>query len=301
MEDPFRKPPRDLTGKVAIITGAGAQGDGIGNGRAAAILLAEDGCNIVCVDLDESLAQRTVEMIGADEGDSLSGATRKGQAIAMAADVSVEGDCARVVQTAVERFGRVDILFNSVGIGGAPGTAVEVDMVAWARGMEINVASMVMMAKYAIPAMKNNDLDDAMARGWGCRGSIVNMGSVAGIKGGTPSLLYPTSKGAVVNLTRAMAVHHAPDGIRVNCICPGMVYTPMMYSGGRMSDEARLGRKNRSLLKTEGNGWDVGASVRFLAGPQARWITGVVLPVDAGVTAAVGTDLPKSATVAARS
>nr|POF11419.1 2-(r)-hydroxypropyl-com dehydrogenase [Quercus suber] len=99
-------------------------------------------------------------------------------------------------------------------------------------------------------------------------------------------------------MTKAMAVHHAPQGIRVNCVCPGMVYTPMMYAGG-MSDEAREARKNRSVLKTEGNGWDVGAAVRFLAGDEARWITGVILPVDAGATSATSTDLPNSASVSA--
>lgn len=135
------------------------------------------------------------------------------------------------------------------------------------------------MAKYAIPQMVKNEGQ------W--RGSIVNISSVAGIRGGNPHLLYPTSKGAVVvsspsnlattlstnlpqNMTRAMASHHAPDGIRVNCVCPGMVYTPMMYAPG-MTDQARESRKNRSLLKTEGTGWDVGAAIRFLAGDEARW------------------------------
>lgn len=281
MDYHFPKPPRSLAGKVAIITGAGAHGDGIGNGRASAILLADEGCGVVCVDRDLALAQRTVEMVDA-EG--------KGRAVALQADVTVESDCERVVQTALEEFQRLDILFNCVGVGGAPGTALDVDMAAWSKGMEINVSSMVMMAKYTIPAMLKNDDE------WGYRGSIINMGSVAGIKGGTPHLLYPTSKGAIVNMTRAMAAHHAPQGIRVNCVCPGMVYTPMMYAGG-MSEEARQSRKNRSLLKTEGTGWDVGCAVRFLAGPEARWITGVVLPVDAGVTAAVGTDIPKAASV----
>ncbi|KAK4948746.1 hypothetical protein LTR10_012751 [Elasticomyces elasticus] len=281
MEYHFPKPPRTLSGKVAIVTGAGAAGDGIGNGRASAILMADEGCAVVCVDRDVALAQRTVEMIKA-EG--------KGQAIAIQADVSVESDCECIVQTALDTYSRLDILSNSVGIGGAPGTALDVDMVAWAKGMEINVASMVMMAKYAIPAMLKNEFE------WGYRGAIINMASVAGLKGGTPHLLYPTSKGAVVNLTRAMAAHHAPQGIRVNCVCPGMVYTPMMYTPG-MSDEARESRKNRSLLKVEGNGWDVGCAVRFLATPESRWITGVVMPVDAGATAAVGTDLPKTASV----
>ncbi|KAH8424452.1 SDR family NAD(P)-dependent oxidoreductase [Aspergillus melleus] len=275
------RPQRSLTGRVAIVTGAGAAGDGIGNGRAAAILLAEDGCTVVCVDLQLPLADHTVQMI-AREG--------KGLGIAVQADVTVVADCQRVVQTAIDQFGRVDILFNCVGVGGATGTAETVDMEAWAQGLHLNVSSMVMMVKYVVPEMRKNDA------AIGYRGSIVNMGSVAGLQGGTPRLLYPTSKGAIVNMTRAMAAHHARDGIRVNCVCPGMVYTPMMYAKG-MSEEARQARRNRSLLKTEGNGWDIGAAVRFLAGDQARWMTGVVLPVDGGTTAAVGTDLPASASV----
>lgn len=163
-------------------------------------------------------------------------------------------------------------------------------MADWAKGLEINVSSMVNMSKFAIPEMLKNDA----SRGY--RGSIINMGSVAGIKGGTPHLLYPTSKGAVVNMTRAMAQHHGQEGIRVNCVCPGMVYTPMMYGGG-MAPEARESRKNRSLLKVEGTGWDVGAAVRWLASEEARWVTGLILPIDAGATAAVGTDIPKAAHV----
>jgi NAD(P)-dependent dehydrogenase (short-subunit alcohol dehydrogenase family) len=114
----------------------------------------------------------------------------------------------------LQEFGRLDIVVSNVGIGGAAGTAVEVGMEAWAKGLEINASSMVLMAKYCIPAMQKNDVDR--------KGSVVNMGSVAGLKGGTPHLLYPTSKSAVVNMTRAMAAHHAADGIRVNCVCLGV-------------------------------------------------------------------------------
>ena len=238
--DELIRPNRSLTDKVAIITGAGALADGIGNARAAAILMAEDGCSVVCVDRDLKLAERTVEMIQ-EEG--------KGKAIAVQADVTSLDDCERIVKTAVETYGRLDVLFNSVGVGGASGTALDVDMVEWAKGLEINVSSMVNVSKFAIPEMLKND----NSRGY--RGSIINMGSVAGIKGGTPHLLYPTSKGAVVNMTRAMAFHHGQDGIRVNCVCPGMVYTPMMYGGG-MTPEARASRKNRSIMKTEGSGWE---------------------------------------------
>jgi NAD(P)-dependent dehydrogenase (short-subunit alcohol dehydrogenase family) len=98
------------------------------------------------------------------------------------------------------------------------GTAVDVDPEEWAKGIEVNVTSMVLMAKYAVPAMEKNALEEGTYKG---RGAIVNIASVAGLMGGTPMLLYPTSKGAVVNMTRAMAVHHAPSGIRVNCVCPG--------------------------------------------------------------------------------
>ena len=281
MSEEFIRPNRSLAGKVAIVTGAGALGDGIGNARAAAILMAEDGASVLCVDRDLDLAQRTVEMIETEN---------KGRAKAMRGDVANLADCEKIIKIAVQEYGRLDILFNCVGIGGAPGTALEVDMTEFTKGLEINVNSMVMMAKFAIPEMMKND----GSRGY--KGSIINMGSVAGLRGGTPHLLYPTSKGAVVNLTRAMAAHHAEDGIRVNCVCPGMVYTPMMYGGG-MSPEARESRKNRSLLKTEGTGWDVGAAVRFLAGEESRWITGLILPVDAGITSVSSTEVPKSAHV----
>jgi NAD(P)-dependent dehydrogenase (short-subunit alcohol dehydrogenase family) len=135
---------------------------------------------------------------------------------------------------------------------------------------------MMLMAKYAIPEMRRQGA-----------GSIINIASVAGLTGGHPSLLYPTSKGAVVQMTRAMAAHHGTEGIRVNCIAPGMVYTPMVYSRG-MTPEQREARRQRSLLQVEGTGWDVGNGVLYLASDEARWVTGVVLPIDAGATAGAG-------------
>jgi NAD(P)-dependent dehydrogenase (short-subunit alcohol dehydrogenase family) len=219
----------------------------------------------------------------------------------MRADVTIEAECEAVVKEALSQFGRVDILVNNVGIMGAKGTAETTDVAEWSKGLEVNVTSMMLMAKHAIPAMLKNEPGDG-----GIKGCVVNMGSVAGLQGGTPSLMYPTSKGAVVNMTRAMAAHHGKDGIRVNCVCPGkiyecrdnmtnrtdllligMVYTPMVYNAGQgMSEETREARKNRSLLKTEGNAWDVASAVRFLSGNEARWITGTTLTVDAGATCA---------------
>lgn len=198
-------PSRSLVGKVAIVTGAGCEGDGIGNGRAISMLLADDGCDVICLDRNLSWAETTAGMINSNPG--------RGKAIAAQGDVTLATDCEKAVQVALGKFGRLDVLINNVGIAGASGTAVDVDMEQWARSLEVNVSSMVLMVKYAVPAMARNEGE--------LKGSIVNLGSVAGLKGGTPHLLYPTSKGAVVNMTRAMAAHHAKQGIRVNCVCPG--------------------------------------------------------------------------------
>lgn len=254
---------RPLEGRVAIVTGAGSRADGIGNGRAAAILLARDGARVALIDAVAQWADVTLRMIEAEGG----------EAEVIPCDVSREDDCRAAVARTVARWNRVDILVNNVGIGGPPGTAVDVDIAAWEEALRINVTSMVLMARHAIPQMRTHK-----------RGAIINVASVAGLIGGHPSLLYPTSKGAVVNMTRAMAAHHGEEGIRVNCVAPGMVYTPMVYAGG-MSEEKREIRRNRSLLRTEGSGWDVGHAIRYLAGDESGWITGAVLPVDAGATA----------------
>jgi NAD(P)-dependent dehydrogenase (short-subunit alcohol dehydrogenase family) len=257
-------PDQRLSGKVAIVTGAGSRADGIGNGRATSILLARHGARVTLVDQVRDWVERTREMIEAEGGTCHT----------LLADVTQPADCARIVRDTVARWGRLDSLVNNVGISGPAGTAVEVDLDAWDKALRVNVTSMMLMAKYAIPEM-------VKAGG----GAIVNIASYAGLFGGHPALLYPTSKGAVINMTRAMATHHAADGIRVNAVAPGMVYTPMVYAGG-MTDEIREARKNRSLLKVEGSGWDVGHGVLYLVSDESRWVTGIVLPVDAGASAA---------------
>jgi len=272
-----KRPTRSLDSMVAIITGAGSSAAGIGNGRASAIRLAESGCNVLCSDISLAAAQETVSMIESERSTASPTHGAYGKAIAVRTDVTDEAQCKALVERAISEFGRLDILVNNVGIGGARGNAVEVNMDEWERDMRVNVSSMVMMSKYAIPQMLKNE-------GQQMRGSIVNISSVAGLRGGTPSLLYPSSKGAIVTMTKAMAVHHGPQGIRVNCVCPGMLYTPMMYGKG-MPEKMRKFRRERSLLKTEGNGWDCGSAVRFLASDEARWITGIFLTVDAGTMA----------------
>jgi NAD(P)-dependent dehydrogenase (short-subunit alcohol dehydrogenase family) len=252
-----------LTGKVAIVSGGGAAGDGIGNGRATAILLARAGTRVVVADLDLGLAERTVAMIEAEGG----------SAAALACDVTNEAECKRLVETAVDRFGRLDFLDNNVGIG-SRGSVVDEKPEQYRRVMQINVESMFLLSKYAIPAMIKT------ARG----GSIVNISSISALR---PRGLttYTTSKAAVIGLTQAMAVDHGRDNIRVNCICPGPMYTPMVYAQGNgMSEAARAQRAKASLLKIEGTGWDVGQAAKFLLSDHARYITGQVLVVDGGVT-----------------
>jgi NAD(P)-dependent dehydrogenase (short-subunit alcohol dehydrogenase family) len=249
-----------LSGKVAIVTGGGAAGDGIGNGRAAAILLGRAGTRVVVVDRDATLAKRTVEMI--EEAG--------GQAVAVEADVTRAADCAAMVQTALDRFGRLDFLDNNVGIG-SRGTVVDESEESWRRVMQVNVDSMYLAAKHAIPAMRRTG-----------GGAIVNVSSISALR---PRGLtaYSVSKGAVIALTRAMAVDHGREGIRVNCVAPGPVYTPMVYAGG-MTEAARARRKQASALGVEGTGWDIGHAVRFLLSDHARYITGHVLVVDGGTT-----------------
>lgn len=205
----FTRPSRTLEAKVAIVTGAGALGYSIGNGRAAAIMLAEVGADVVCVDKDEASAQRTVEIIKYLK--------LPGRAVVGVADITKQDDCDAIVQLAMTEFGRLDILVNNVGIHGSKGNAVNVDMTQWTIAAQINVASMILMAKFAIPAMLEKKCDVETR----AQGSIINIASVNGIRGGSPDIIYPTTKGAIVNMTRAMSAQHGSSGIRVNCVCPG--------------------------------------------------------------------------------
>jgi NAD(P)-dependent dehydrogenase (short-subunit alcohol dehydrogenase family) len=249
-----------LSGKVAIVTGAGSRGEGIGNGRAAAVLFAREGARVLVVDQDLGKTEDTLALIR-QEG---------GEAEPFAADVTRRQDCEAMVTEAVRRWGRLDILDNNVGIEGR-GTLLETDEADWDRVMRVNVIAMMLASRAAIPEM---------VKGGG--GAIVNISSISALRprGLTP---YSVSKGAVIALTRAMAVDHAAQGIRVNCIAPGPVYTPMVSAAG-MSPELRERRRRASPLGLEGSGWDVGYAALFLVSDEARYVTGVVLPVDGGVT-----------------
>jgi len=256
-----------LADRVAIVTGGGTRVveglDIVGTGRAAAELFAREGARVLVVDLSEDAAQRTVEIIEA------AGGTAAGHV----ADVTDQAQSEAMVGAAMDRWGRLDVLDNNVGIG-SRGSVVDESLERWNRVMNVNVTAMMLTSKFAIPAM--------IASGDG--GAIVNISSISALR---PRGLtaYSTSKGAVLALTAAMAVDHAPDGVRVNAIAPGPIFTPMVAAGG-MSDEARELRRRAAPLGTEGSAWDIAEAAVFLCSDRARWITGQTLVVDGGVTLA---------------
>ena len=249
-----------LAGKVAIVTGAGSSGPGVGNGKAAAILFARAGAKVLLVDAAPERAEETLAIIR-EEG---------GAAAVFAADVTSADDCRRMVDAAMDYYGRLDVLDNNVGIS-RRGSVLEISEEDWDYVMAVNVKSIVLTSKYAIPRMIESG-----------GGSIINISSIAGLRAHS-STPYTTSKAAVQGLTMSMAADHGPDGIRVNCIAPGLVYSPMVAP--RMDADLREIRKNAAPLRTEGDSWDIGYAALFLASDESRWVNGVTLPVDAGLTA----------------
>lgn len=249
-----------LKDKVIAVTGAGSLNEGIGNGRAAAILFAREGASVVVNDLDRAAAQYTLDAIEAEGG----------HGVVHVGDLTDEAAAKALVDTAVSTFGRIDVLHNNVGIDGN-GTVLETTVEYWDRVMAVNVKTMMLTSKFAVEAF--------IAQGG--PGAIINIGSIAALR---PHNLtsYSASKGAVIALTTAMAADHAPQGIRVNCILPGPVYTPHVNAKG-MSDDLRERRRQASPLGLEGTGWDIGHAAVYLASDEARWVTGVILPVDGGV------------------
>ena len=255
-----------VEGKVAIVTGAGSTpGPGVGTGKASAIVLAREGAKVVCVDIEPDRAEETRKAI-VEEG---------GEAIVVGADATKTDQCEAVVRAAVDEWGTVDVLVNNIGRA-AVGTVVDIAEDDWDRSLDINLRTTFLMCKHAVPVM-------AEAGG----GSIVNMCSISAVRGdGTAA--YSAAKGAMLALTVDMAYSHGRQGIRVNAIAPGHITTPMVHSVQQPGPQAEFldtMRREAGLLGTPGDGWDVAHAVGFLASDEARWITGVLLPVDAGVLA----------------
>jgi NAD(P)-dependent dehydrogenase (short-subunit alcohol dehydrogenase family) len=258
MQDFERKSRGALNGKVALITGGAS-----GIGRATALLFARKGAAVAVVDVNEPEGKAVVQKI-IDEG---------GQAIFVRGDVTRAADCQLAVQQAFEQLGKLDILFNNVGIIRRT-SVVETSEEEWDRVMATNVKSVFLLSKYAIPIM-------AEAGG----GVIINTASNWGLVGGQNAASYCASKGAVVLLTKAMAVDHGAQNIRVNCICPGDTDTPMLRSEARQlgkPEEQFLAESAQRPLQRVGRPEEIAQAALYLASDASSFITGIALVVDGG-------------------
>ncbi|NKB59891.1 MAG: SDR family oxidoreductase [Alphaproteobacteria bacterium] len=267
-----------LKDKVAIIIGAGqapGASEAIGNGRATALLFAREGAKVFCVDRNLDSAQETANLIGKESG----------EAAATAADVTDEDAIAAAIRGCADTWGRVDILHNNVGISVEGGDAPLADVTtqAFDRIMDVNLLGTMLACKHVLPIMREQN-----------GGTIVNISSASSYWTGHPTVLYPASKMAMVSFTRQIAIQNADRGVRANAILPGLMDTPMAVDRrvealGRTREDIAAERDAKvPLLGKMGNGWDVAYAALFLASDEARFITGIEMPVDGGSLARVG-------------
>jgi NAD(P)-dependent dehydrogenase (short-subunit alcohol dehydrogenase family) len=259
-------PARRLAGRVAIVTGAGGEGPLPGTGVATATLFASQGAQVGVVDISPERAARTVELIESVGGSS----------VAVVADITSSAQCERAVSEVVDRFGRLDILVNNAAIVGGGGDVTTLDEAMWNQVVAVDLNAVMLMSKFSIPHIR--------AAGGG---AIVNFSSIAGMRG-MGSGAYAAAKAGVIGMTYDLAYSHGRDLIRVNCIAPGHIFTPMGNQGG---EDVRERRRRAGLLGTEGGAWDAAWLALFLASEESRWITGVVIPVDAGTTSSTALGL----------
>ncbi len=260
-----------LANKVALVMGAGSSGPGWGNGKAAAVLFAREGASVICADINEAAAEETRAIIELEGGD----------AIAMRCDVTKSADIQAVVKAGIDAYGPITVLDNNVGIAEVGGV-VELSEEEWDRVNAINLKSVFLTMKHLIPVMLK-------AGG----GSIVNISSIASIcYTGVPYATYYATKAAVNHLTRTTAVQYAAQNIRVNAVLPGLMKTPMVekatglakaYADGDVEEMWRV-RDAQVPMGHMGDGFDVAHAALFLASNEARYITGIELVVDGGIT-----------------
>jgi len=262
-----------LKGKTAIIVGAGqTPGTTIGNGRAMAMLFAREGADVLCVDRDGARAAETVALIVKDGG----------KAASLEANTVKPGAADAIVAAAQARFGHIDILVNNVGIGGGDAPAHKIDETAFDRILNVNLKGTLLVTKAVLPVMRQQG-----------KGAIVNISSLASIAGGI-QIAYEVSKAAVNRLTTSVAQSNARYGIRCNAVLPGLMDTPMAVAGiaqasGREQEAVRQERNARVPLGGKmGTAWDTAYAALFLASDEAQFITGILLPVDGGMSVRIG-------------
>ncbi|MBW8814206.1 MAG: SDR family oxidoreductase [Caulobacterales bacterium] len=245
----------------ALVTGAGSQGDGVGTGRAISVLFAREGARLALLDRDVERAAATQAMI----------AERGGEARVFPADLTQPTEAAAAVAQALAWLGGLDVLVNNLGLGSGGARLEEMADAAWAQGLDLNLNSAVFVTRAAIAALLA-----------GQGKAVVNIASVAGLRAHGVGA-YGPAKAALIQFTRELAVMYGPQGLRANAIAPGHILTPLVerFAG----PAARETRRRIAPLEIEGDAWDVAQAALFLAGPEARFITGACLPVDGGVTA----------------
>lgn len=253
-----------LRGRVAVVVGGGQQhGKTIGNGRAAAIVFAREGARVLVVDRDRSAADSTVEAIVAENG----------EADAVVGDITVGGTARKILDKAISRFGRVDILHNNVGVVVDEPTE-ELELAQWERGLALNLTGTWALCREFLPVLREQ-----------ASGVITNISSLASILPGATA--YAVGKNGVNALTRGLALEYAPFGVRVNAIVPGIIDTPIgvdrvaISTGGDREEIARR-RADTVPMGRQGTAWDIASAAAFLVSDEASYITGVVLAVDGG-------------------
>jgi len=249
-----------LSGKVSIITGAGG-----GMGRVAALRFAAEGSRVVVADTQRTSAEETVRQISAGGG----------EATAIAVDVSVEADAKAMVDVAIEKFGRLDILYNNAGImPQADHSVVDTPVEIWDQVMAVNVRGVYLACKYAIPRMLENK-----------RGSIINISSFVAVLGcSVPQDAYTASKGAILALTRSLAVQFAPNGIRTNAILPGPIETPLLMEWLVKDEQAKKIRLARNPSGRFGKPDEIVSMAVYLASDESAWTNGASLIIDGGIS-----------------
>ena len=264
--------PFSLAGKVALVTGVGSVGEGWGNGRATAVLLARQGAAVFGIDLNDAAAAETRAIIEGEGGTCVTGT----------ADMTDAAAVADAFAACAGRFGGLDILVNNVG-GSHPGGAADMPEDVWDRQVDLNLKTAFLGCKHAIPLME--------ARGGG---AVVNLSSIAGLRmlSGRAHVAYSAAKAGVIGLSKSVAINHARAGIRCNTVVPGLMHTPLVEHRlvgqlGANDAAALIARRNAQVpMGRMGSAWDVAYAVLFLVSDEARYVTGQEIVVDGGMAAA---------------